>query len=66
VIIPFPVVTDENIQPGITVFDSVPDNFFTGITDPSPDPVVTMCLDAAVTGAPCGDRLIVRLPGVKA
>jgi ribose transport system substrate-binding protein len=66
VIIPFPVVTDENIQPGTTVFDSVPDNFFTGITDPSPDPVVTMCLEAAVTGAPCGDRLTVRLPGAKA
>jgi hypothetical protein len=25
-----------------------------------------MCLEAAVTGAPCGDRLTVRLPGAKA
>jgi ribose transport system substrate-binding protein len=66
VMIPAPFVTDESVQPGTTVFDSVPDNFFTGITDPSADPVVTMCLDAAVSGAPCGPHLAVRLPGARA
>jgi ribose transport system substrate-binding protein len=65
VVIPAPFVTDETVRPGATVFDSVPDNFFTGITDPSPNPVVTMCLDAAVSGSPCGPRLDVRLPGVR-
>jgi ribose transport system substrate-binding protein len=65
VVIPAPFVTDETVKPGTTVFDSVPDNFFTGITDPSPNPVVTMCLAAAVSGSPCGPRLDVRLPGAQ-
>jgi ribose transport system substrate-binding protein len=62
VVIPLPTVTDQTVQLGTTVFPSVPDNFFSGITDTNPDPVVTMCLDAALTGNPCGDRLTVRLP----
>jgi ribose transport system substrate-binding protein len=62
VVIPLPTVTDQTVRLGETVFDTVPDNFFTGITDPSPNPVVTMCLDAARTGAPCGRQLTVRLP----
>jgi ribose transport system substrate-binding protein len=62
VVIPLPTVTDDTVKLGTTVFPSVPDNFFSGITDTNPDPVVTMCLDAALTGRPCGDRLTVRLP----
>jgi ribose transport system substrate-binding protein len=66
VVIPVPMVTDETVELGTTVFDTVPDNFFTGITDPSAEPVVTMCLDAAVAGQPCGPQLTVRLPEVQA
>ena len=62
VVIAVPTVTDQTVQLGTTVFPSVPDNFFSGITDTNPDPVVTMCLDAALTGNPCGSHLVVRLP----
>jgi ribose transport system substrate-binding protein len=64
VIIPFPTVTDATVKPGVTVFDDVEDGFFTGITDTNARPAVTMCLDSARTGRPCGDRLTVNLPAV--
>lgn len=64
VTIAFPTVTDATVRPGVTVFDDVEDGFFTGITDTNPRPAVTMCLDSARKGTPCGDRLTVNLPAV--
>jgi ribose transport system substrate-binding protein len=64
VTIPFPSVTDATVRPGVTVFDDVDDGFFTGITDTNARPAVTMCLDSALKGKPCGDHLTVNLPAV--
>jgi ribose transport system substrate-binding protein len=60
--IPFPSVTDETVRLGSTVFADVEDNFFTGVTDTNPNPVVTMCLDSARTAKPCGSHLQINLP----
>jgi ribose transport system substrate-binding protein len=64
VTIPFPTVTDKTVKVGKTVFPKVEDSFFDGFTDTGPQPVLTMCLDSALTGKPCGHRLNVTLPEV--
>jgi ribose transport system substrate-binding protein len=65
VIVPFPSVTDKTVKMGETVFDGVEDSFFTGITDTNTPPVITMCVDSALKGKPCGDHLNINLPGAK-
>lgn len=63
VVIPFPSVTDKTVEVGKTVFPGVEDSFFTGFTDTGSHPVVSMCLNSALKGTPCGNRLSVHLPG---
>jgi ribose transport system substrate-binding protein len=58
-----PVVTSDEIKAGVTVFPDVADGFFDGFTDTNPDPVLTMCLNSALKGQPCGGQLTVKLPG---
>lgn len=62
VIIPFPTVTEQTVKLGETVFDDVEDSFFTGITDTGAHPVVSMCVESALKGTPCGDHLAITLP----
>lgn len=62
VVIPFPAVTHETVEVGTTVFPDLEDSFFTGITDTGPNPVLTMCVEAARTGTPCPGPLTITLP----
>lgn len=63
--IPFPSVTDQTVRLGDSVFTNVEDNFFTGVTDTNPNPVLSMCLASAQTATPCGASLQVNLPQVR-
>jgi ribose transport system substrate-binding protein len=60
--IPFPYVTSSTVKVGETVFPTLPDSFFADFTDSGPDATVKICVDAALTGKPCGGTLDVRLP----
>lgn len=63
--LPLQVVTSENIKVGEHVFPNVPDSFADGITDTGPNPVVKLCVEAALKAQPCpgsGGRLTVTLP----
>lgn len=60
--IPFPVVTNETVKVGETVFPKLPDSFFSDFTDSGPDATVKICVDAALNGTPCQGRLVVSLP----
>lgn len=60
--IPFPSVTDQTVKLGDTVFPDVADNFFTGVTDTNPNPVLRMGLASAQSATPDGSYLRVNLP----
>lgn len=60
--LPFPVVTNETIEPGVNVFPKLDDSFFATFTDSGANPVVTICVDAALTGKPCPEPPTVTLP----
>jgi ribose transport system substrate-binding protein len=62
VTIPFPVVTNETVKVGETVFPDLPDSFFADFTDSGDHPTVKICVEAALDGKPCGGRLDVMLP----
>jgi ribose transport system substrate-binding protein len=50
------------VKAGETVFPDLPDSFFDDFTDSGPDPVVTLCKEAALDGTPCAGTLKVNLP----
>ncbi|MGH3185453.1 MAG: substrate-binding domain-containing protein, partial [Streptosporangiaceae bacterium] len=58
----FPIVTNAMVKQGVTVFPDLPDSFFDDFSDAGPDPIVTLCVDAALKGAPCPGKLTVDLP----
>jgi ribose transport system substrate-binding protein len=60
--IPFPVVTNETVKVGETVFPDLPDSFFADFTDSGEQPTVKICVDAALDGKPCAGRLDVMQP----
>lgn len=60
--IPFPYATSSTVKVGETVFPKLPDSFFADFTDSGPDATVKICVEAALTGAPCPGRLDIRLP----
>jgi ribose transport system substrate-binding protein len=60
--LPFPFVTTETVKVGETVFPDLPDSFYPDFTDSGPNAVVKLCVEAALGGKPCGERLEVNLP----
>jgi ribose transport system substrate-binding protein len=60
--IPFPYVTNDTVKVDETVFPKLPDSFFADFTDSGPKAVVSLCVDAALNGTPCGGTLKVDLP----
>jgi ribose transport system substrate-binding protein len=62
VLLPFPVVTDQTVKSGLTVFPDLPDSFFADFTDSGPKATVVICVQAALKGTPCKGTLKVRLP----
>ncbi|MGH7122540.1 MAG: sugar ABC transporter substrate-binding protein [Acetobacteraceae bacterium] len=62
--VPPPVVTNDMIKVGETVFPDLPDSFFADFTDFGPNATLKICVDAALKGTPCPGRLVVHLPKV--
>lgn len=62
VLLDFPKATSDDIVPGETVFPELEDSFFVAFTDAGDNPIVKVCVDAALTGKPCPERPIVNLP----
>lgn len=62
VTIPFPVVTNATIQPGVNVFPNLEDSFFDTFTDSGPNATVKICVDAALSGKPCSTPPQITLP----
>ncbi len=60
--IPFPSVTNETVEKGVTVFPEVDDSFFTAFTDSGEDATVKICLEAAQKAQACGKKLDFNLP----
>ena len=58
----FPVVTDETVKVGETVFPDLPDSFFDDFTDSGDQAVLKICVDAALDGKSCNSALAVNLP----
>ena len=58
----FPVVTDETVKVGETVFPDMPDSFFDDFTDSGDHAMLKICVDAALDGKSCGGTLAVNLP----
>lgn len=61
--LPFPVVTNASIKPGVNVFPGLEDSFFDTFTDSGPNATVLICKGAALTGKPCPTPPKVQLPG---
>lgn len=62
VLLDFPKATSDDIVPGETVFPELEDSFFVAFTDAGENPIVKVCVDAALTGKPCPEPPIVNLP----
>jgi ribose transport system substrate-binding protein len=62
IVLPFPVVTDQTVKAGLTVFPNLPDSFFADFTDSGPKATVIICVKGAQTGKACPGTLKVRLP----
>jgi ribose transport system substrate-binding protein len=62
IVLPFPVVTNQTVKSGATVFPNLPDSFFADFTDSGPKATVALCVQAALKGTPCPGTLNVRLP----
>ena len=62
IVLPFPVVTNQTVKSGATVFPNLPDSFFADFTDSGPKATVALCVQAALKGTPCPGTLKVRLP----
>jgi ribose transport system substrate-binding protein len=62
ILLPFPVVTDQSVKSGVTVFPNLPDSFFADFTDSGPKATVVLCVQAALKGTACPGTLNVRLP----
>jgi ribose transport system substrate-binding protein len=62
VVLPFPIVTDQTVKAGLTVFPKLPDSFFADFTDSGPKATVVVCVGAALTGKPCPGSLDIRIP----
>jgi len=60
--IPFPTVDNSTVKPGVNVFPDLGDSFFATFTDSGPNPVVQLCVDAALKGTACPGRSKVVLP----
>jgi ribose transport system substrate-binding protein len=60
--IPFPYVTNDTVKKGETVFENLPDSFFTDFTDSGPNATVKLCVEAATDGKSCSGELNVNLP----
>jgi len=60
--LPFPVVTNDTIDPGVNVFPDLEDSFFDTFTDSGPNAAVLICKDAALTGKQCPTAPKVQLP----
>jgi ribose transport system substrate-binding protein len=60
--LPFPMVTDETVKVGETVFPDLPDSFFDDFTDSGDHAVLKVCVKAALDGDGCGGTLTVNLP----
>ncbi|HLX19427.1 MAG TPA: sugar ABC transporter substrate-binding protein [Gaiellaceae bacterium] len=60
--LPYPAVTQKTVKDGVTVFPKLADSFFDDFTDSGPKATVQICVQAALTGAACPGRLLVRLP----
>ena len=50
IVLPFPVVTDQTVKSGATVFPNLPDSFFADFTDSGPKATVVICVQAALKG----------------
>lgn len=62
VVLPFPIVNNQTVKLGQTVFNNVPSSFFDDFTDSGPKATVVICLKAALTGKPCPGSLNIRIP----
>jgi len=62
ILLPFPVVTNQTVKSGVTVFPNLPDSFFADFTDSGPKATVALCVQAGLKGTPCPGTLTVRLP----
>jgi ribose transport system substrate-binding protein len=62
VVMSFPIVTDETVKVGETVFPDMPDSFFDDFTDSGDNAILKICVDAALNGNGCGGTLTVNLP----
>jgi len=60
--LPFPVVTNATIKPGVNVFPKLEDSFFDTFTDSGKNPAVSLCINAALKGTPCKTPPTVNLP----
>ena len=60
--IPFPLVTNDTVKEGETVFSNLEDSFFADFTDSGDNATVKICVDAALNGTPCPGELKVNLP----
>ena len=58
----FPIVTDETVKVGETVFPDMPDSFFDDFTDSGDNAVIKICVDAALNGNACSGNLAINLP----
>jgi ribose transport system substrate-binding protein len=62
VVLPFPIVNNQTVKLGKTVFSTEPDSFFDDFTDSGPKATVVICLKAALTGTACPGSLHIQVP----
>jgi ribose transport system substrate-binding protein len=62
VTIPFPFVTTDTVQEGVTAFKALPASFFDDFTDSGPKATVKICVTAATKGTPCPGNIQINLP----
>lgn len=60
--IPFPYVTQDTVQEGLTTFKSLPSSFFADFTDSGPGAVVDICVQAATQAQACPGELKIKIP----
>ena len=56
-----PIVTNDLVKEGTTVFKDQADSFFNTFTDAGDKPAVLMCIEGAVDGKPCPGDIKVDL-----
>lgn len=61
-VVPLAPLTSDQVKLGETAFEDQPDSFFADFTDGGANPILKLCVDAALNGTACAGRLEVNLP----